>query len=497
MITNVSTDGLFGNAGGFAMLLEASPHPYALVDRDHVIRAVSNAYLEMTGASETDLVGRSIYDAFPDNPDDVSGAAEMLRASFDRVLATGEREELEFRHPIPVRDTPGRFVNHWWGVVNTALRQDGEVAGVLHHSFNISERVLAERDARIRERMVNYVSNVVYWEFTPSEGTTIVSPALSRLFELPETVGRTASEPFAQRYLPEDLERQTANFAALEDAPPGTPVEGEYRIMLPEAGLRWVHIRGELVRENPQDPATFIGVGMDITRAKAREADLAEAIADRDRLLDQKEVLLGEVHHRIKNSLQLVSSILSLDAVTAGEIDARERLRRASTRVMAVASVHELIYRSGQVATVDLDGYLDDLCRSLEASVEGTVSCRAVPVRLDTDHAISLALMVNELVANAFGHGLRERSDGHVEVTCDRDGDELVLKVVDNGSGKPAGGRNGLGTKIIDAMVSQLDATMTEGPAHETGGGATSGDATSGDAMEPGHKVMVRIPYAA
>lgn len=493
MTTDVPMNGLLGNdASAFAMLLEASPHAFALLDRDHVIQAVGAAYLDMTDASESDLVGRSIYDAFPDNPDDVSGAAEMMRVSLDRVLATGERDELEFRHPIPVRDTPGRFVNHWWGVVNTALRRDGEVVGVLHRSVDISERVLAERDARIRERIAGHIWNLAYWEFTPSEGTAVIAPALTRLFELPESNGRTAATPYLERYVPEDRERHMAEFEELEDAPAGTPIEGEYRMSLPEAGLRWLHVRGELVRENPHDPATFIGVGMDVTRAKARETDLAEAVADRERLLDQKEVLLGEVHHRIKNSLQLVSSILSLDAATPGEVDARERLRRAGARVMAVASVHELIYRSGQVATVDLDGYLVDLCRSLGASVQGTVSCRAVPVRLDTDHAISLALMVNELVANAFGHGLRDRSDGHVEVTCDRDGDELVLRVADNGSGKPVGGRQGLGTRIIDAMVSQLDATMTEGPARDA-----NGDETNGGAMEPGHEVTVRIPYAA
>jgi two-component sensor histidine kinase len=223
---------------------------------------------------------------------------------------------------------------------------------------------------------------------------------------------------------------------------------------------------------------------MDVTAAKDREAALASTVEDRDRLLAQKEILFAEVHHRIKNSLQIVSSILALDAGTRGAGDPQTRIRRAAARVMAVASVHELIYKSGQVATVDIDGYLVDLCRTLEASVKGSISCEAQALRLDTDRAIGLALLVNELVTNAFSHGLRGRTGGHVEVECARDGDGILLRVADDGVGKPPVDRPGLGTRIVTATVAQLDATMHEGPAAKA----------DRDGSKMGHEVLIRIP---
>ncbi|WP_371158115.1 sensor histidine kinase [Jannaschia sp. 2305UL9-9] len=470
------------------VILETTQHSYLILDRDLVVQAVSTAYCRMTGATEQELLGLNVFEAFPPNPDDPDDGFQRVLLSMQGVLADGRTDTLEVRYAIPDRTQPGRYVNHWWRITHAPLMQDGVITGILQNSMDITSEVTTARDANIREALVDNLSDIAFWEFCPSEGTAIVSEAQSRMFGLPPTPGVTSAEPFINRYLPEDRARLIETFASLEDAPAGTPVDVEYRMQIPDEDIRWVRLRGDLVREDPRDPARFVGISMDVTTARRREEALASTIAERDRLLEQKQLLLDEVNHRIKNSLQIVSSILNLDAHAAVGDEARSRLQGAASRVRAVASVHEMIYKTGQVTTVEIGGYLADLCDTLQASTQGKVTCRSDTLHCSTDKAISLALLTNELVANAFGHAFGDRVDGCVEVTCEATDEGMALTVQDDGIGKQGSSGKGLGTRIIASMVMQLGATMQEGPADFSDGKTSQGG------PGPGHRVLVRVP---
>jgi two-component sensor histidine kinase len=415
---------------------------------------------------------------------------ERVQASMEVALGTGKTDKITQRYPIPIRDRPGQYVNRWWQVSHSPIYDGDKIVGVLQHSKDITEHVTSVRDASIRERLINRMSDIAFWEFCPTQGTAIVSAAQSRMFELSHRAGITSALPFIERYVPEDRARLITDFAALEDAEPGTSIEGEYRIKLPDGSIRWLLLRGDLVRENASDPASFVGVSMDVTRAHDREAALANALAERDHLLEQKELLLDEVNHRIKNSLQIVSSILNLDANIASGSEAKARLRGAAARVQAVAAVHELIYKAGQVTTVEISGYLESLCRTSEASAQSTIFCEFDDIRFSTDKAINMALLVNELVANALGHAFGDRTDGHIAVVGKRLKNEMVLTVTDDGVGKNAAAGTGLGTRVIAAMVMQLDGMMEEGPPISS----SSREIDQDDGPQRGHRVLVRIP---
>jgi PAS domain S-box-containing protein len=474
-------------------LLAATPHSYVLLDTNLVVQAASSAYLLMTGATEAEILGIPVFEAFPPNPDDTNDGMERVIASMEVALQQGVTDAIEVRYPIPDRNQPGRYSNRWWRISHSPLYDGDIIIGVIQNSLDITETVNAARDSDIRERLVDKLSDIAFWEFCPSRGTAIVSAAQSRMFDLPPTPGISSAVPFLERYMPEDRDRLIADFAALEDAEAGAEIDGEYRIQLPDGTVRSLLLQGDLVRENANDPASFVGISMDITRAYDREAALARTVEERDRLLEQKQLLLSEVNHRVKNSLQIVSSILNLDAQTVAGDEARARLRGAAARVRAVASVHELIYKSGQVTTVEISSYLQDLCRSLETSAHGSVVCRMEPMVLSTDKAISMALLVNELVANAFEHAFGDRSDGRVEVISKCLGSDMVLTVTDNGNGKVASSSKGLGSKVIAAMVMQLDGTMQEGSINELAA-LISQEIDPRDASGTGHCVLVRIP---
>ena len=175
--------------------------------------------------------------------------------------------------------------------------------------------------------------------------------------------------------------------------------------------------------------------------------------------VQQKELLLKEVNHRVKNSLQIVSSILSLQVPDVDGTEAADALRNAAARVLAIAAVHERLYTGEDTATVRLDTFLHDLCHDIGRAYNWPEGIETNVERVDvpTDMAVPLALIVNELVTNVIKHAgppcgiaLRAEAAG-----------ALKLTISDQGQGpshdRP---RPGLGSRIVDALSTQLGASV-------------------------------------
>jgi two-component sensor histidine kinase len=179
----------------------------------------------------------------------------------------------------------------------------------------------------------------------------------------------------------------------------------------------------------------------------------------------QKDLLLKEVDHRIKNSLQIVSSLLHLQAKTAGA--SQPQFQNAAARIAAIAAVHHQLHKSDYVGTVHLDEYLTDLCQELAiASGSPDRPCSlivdAVPLTVANDIAVPLALIVNELLTNAIQHSQPAGEDRAVRVAVSRRPDDFSVSVSDPGGGPdPAKTTSGLGTRLVDALSRQIHATIT------------------------------------
>ena len=198
-------------------------------------------------------------------------------------------------------------------------------------------------------------------------------------------------------------------------------------------------------------------LGMAIERQR-RERKLTEA-------LELQQVLVKEINHRVKNSLQLVSSMLSLQA--AADPRVAESLQDASLRVAAIARAHDRLYRSTQVREIDLAAYLRDICGDLsEATPHCDVVCDSQePMPLGTDQAIRVALLVTELVTNSAKHAYPDGRSGRVIVRLVRgDGQMARITVRDDGKGLPAdfeiGRGGGLGMRLVMALSEQTGASV-------------------------------------
>ena len=205
------------------------------------------------------------------------------------------------------------------------------------------------------------------------------------------------------------------------------------------------------------------GVSADITEQKAAERALSQALA-------AKDVLLREVHHRVKNNLQTISSLLNMQAELLPDLAARQALRDAQRRVHSMALIHEQMYGDKDMDEVDFGEYAKRLTRDLFESF-GAVGGRARlrfaldPVSLAMDQMIPCGLILNELVTNSLKYAFPGERDGEilVSVRCG-DGGTVTLAVVDNGVGLPPdiGGKRSesLGMRIVDILTRQLGGSL-------------------------------------
>jgi two-component sensor histidine kinase/CheY-like chemotaxis protein len=208
---------------------------------------------------------------------------------------------------------------------------------------------------------------------------------------------------------------------------------------------------------------------------KARDDAEAEVHASRDRfaaLAAEREVLLREVNHRVGNSLQIIASLLHLQANSSTQEDVKAALTNAMGRVAAVAQVHRRLYTSHDLKSVLLNQYLGALLEDLRRSAEGNrmsrLTLKAEPIEIDPDRAVAIGIIVNELVMNAVKYAYPDGA-GPIHVDLATQGDDLVLSIADEGVGlnvKTDPRSTGMGQRIVTAMASKLEASVERDPAH-------------------------------
>ena len=222
-----------------------------------------------------------------------------------------------------------------------------------------------------------------------------------------------------------------------------------------------------------KDRMTPEGLGSAVERATEKMGLIRELKEERDRLaasLAEKEVLLKEVHHRVKNNLQVIASLLRLQAGAIEDPAVAVALRESQQRVESMALIHEQLYETGDLREVDLAEHAALLMNNLlqsygveDGRIRGSVEMERLPVGVD--RAIPAGLILNELVSNAFKHAFPEGRRGSIWIEGARRGGRIELVVRDDGRGIPDPGqaprRKSLGLEIVNILTRQLKGSLT------------------------------------
>lgn len=239
----------------------------------------------------------------------------------------------------------------------------------------------------------------------------------------------------------------------------------QHMLLLGRDGREWpIQDSGAPIRLNADTILGGVLVFRDDSERKRSEQELRDSLAE-------KVVLLKEVHHRVKNNLQIVSSLLSLQADRMTTPEAAAALLDTQDRVRSMALLHESLYRSGNLARINIPAYIQDLCSYLLSSLgqkaeRVQVEQRVVPLTLAMEQAVPCGLIINELVSNALKHGFPGGRPGTVTVELAREDEAgLLLCVMDNGIGLPPGidaaSSGTLGLMLVRNLTGQLGGSLS------------------------------------
>jgi two-component sensor histidine kinase len=259
----------------------------------------------------------------------------------------------------------------------------------------------------------------------------------------------------------------------LENIVPQHGVMDDYEVEhhFPGIGHRTMLLNARKVFYEGNSHTTMLLGIEDITVRRAMEREQEDVLRKHEALVIEKDVLLKELEHRVGNSLQIIAAIILMKSKLVTSEETRLQLQDAHKRVMSVATVQQYLHVSGATGPIEMAPYLTKLCESLRTSM--IADYRPATLKVSSDRgsvtsreAVSLGLIVTELILNALKHAFPDNTntDRHIAVSFDVSGTNWKLSVSDNGIGAPVGvfaqPKSGLGTSIVNALAQQLDARV-------------------------------------
>jgi len=209
----------------------------------------------------------------------------------------------------------------------------------------------------------------------------------------------------------------------------------------------------------PLGTDSILLVVRDITENRNREDRLRVSLLE-------KEILLKEIHHRVKNNMQVISSLIQLQSYSIRDETDRELMRETQARIRAMATVHELLYESQDFSSIYADSYLGSIVGELSSGYDAAnVRCEVQPVQVDIDMAVPLGLIANELIINAIKYAYDPGARGPIRVTLRREEANIIFSVSDDGRGLPASvdpdTADTMGLTLVRSLTSQLHGSVS------------------------------------
>ncbi|MCB0792416.1 MAG: PAS domain S-box protein [Flavobacteriales bacterium] len=448
------------HAAKLRALFESGEHMFWTVDERLALTSFNQGY--------ADMITR-LYGTRPEiNRDAGRPRKRFASDAYHRFWEEKYQEAFKgntLRFETEVKDKEGNHVSNeiFLSPVYAANGRVAEVFGIGHEitEKKRAERVVRDQAARLAAIFSNS-ANMMVWTMDSDFRITALNDhfqrSITNMYNIELAPGSAFLEELSGYAMNKKRRQITDHYKAAMD---GRPQQFQVELRDPSGGSIWL--------ENFLNPIVIDGrvreiscLAYDITDKMTVEAELRES-------LHEKEVLLKEVHHRVKNNLQIISSILNLQTSYVGK-DQRmlDLLRESQDRIRSMSFIHESLYQTKDFSSIDLANYVDRLSRNLvmSYSVSGTVELETdlERVLLGLDQAIPCGLILNELISNALKHAFPNERQGRIRVGVHAEDRRIRVEVSDNGVGLPEDFDDerdaNLGLQLVHTLVDQLDATL-------------------------------------
>jgi PAS domain S-box-containing protein len=449
-------------------MIDYASAPIMVWDPRFLITRFNEAFEHLTGRTEQEVLGQPLDILFPEESRDTSLA--LIKKTLE-----GERWESV---KIPILAADGTIHTLLWNSANI-LTADLELVSTIAQGIDITQSERAEealRESENRYRSVVEDQTEFICRFAPDGTLTFVNDAYCRYFGLKreECIGKRHSVVLP----PDDVSLMKKHIRSLTLKNPVGFIE--HRIIMPSGDARWERWSDRAIFDKDGHVVEYQSVGKDITERKRAEEEirflnqtLEQRVIERTQqlnaLLKEKDILLREIHHRVKNNLQIITSLLNLQSRYVKDEPTLAAIRESQNRIKAMALVHEKLYQAENIAQINLDDYTRFLGTGL-IQFYGVKSRRITfttdigDINVDINMAIPLGLIINELISNSLKYAFPDREKGEIFVSVLKENHTLSVLVKDDGIGIPADldwrNTESLGLRLVISLVEQLDGTI-------------------------------------
>ena len=410
---------------------------------DYIIKEFNSAALKIEGLSKEEVIGKSILDLRPNIEE--YGIIDF----FKKVYETGES------YNYPAKMYVDENYSNWYENYIFKI-PTGEIVAIYN---DITEQKVSEEKIRESEEKYRslFESDPDYTILLDSLGTVVdVNSATTNITGLSkeELIGKNFMD--LDIIIEDDLNTQLHKIPLLIDGHNIKPFET--KIIDKFGQVRWINVQVSTIEK--KDNLMFILViASDITDSKQFEKELKDS-------LREKEVLLQEIHHRVKNNMQIISSLLNIQTRYVDDEESVNILKESQNRVRSMAMIHEKLYRSKNFNKIYFADYIESLVWDLFYSYnikKGTI----IPVldiddiKLNIETSVPCGLIITELVSNSLKYAFPDQPKGELEVSLKTKGDQYELTISDDGVGFPVNidfkNTDSLGLQLVNSLTDQID----------------------------------------
>jgi PAS domain S-box-containing protein len=411
---------------------------------------------DMLGYPETEKVVDYPWWFDKVHPDDITD----VKNEFSDLLKS---DEVNWKKAYRFRTFNGsyKYVLNYSHIDRDENGSPDKIIGALADISDLKEAELRQKRLLSRLNHAHHLADLGYWEIDLNDETVFWSDEMYRIFSTEKST-EPSLDFILNHTVPEDAEKLTKLINELSTD--REIRECEHKINLPGQEQKYLTHRGELVSDNGK-PIKIIITTQDITDRKQKELKISQS-------LKEKETLLSEIHHRVKNNLAIISGLLELKLYQFDDKTTEDFIRSSQLRIKAMAEIHEKLYQSEMFSHVSFKEYIEDLISSIQASLleerfEPEFITKTEDVHLNINQAIPCGLILNELITNSIKHAFPGREKGIIKILFTSEQDNINLSVADTGIGVPEDfnfeGTQSSGITLVKIFSKQLNADLNIG----------------------------------